>query len=145
MKPLKIAVVGCGYMGKWHAQKLANIPDAELVAVVDEQITIASEVAAEYGAQPHTSMADIVNDVDAVTIATPTGTHMALAMLAIGAGLDVCLAAPEDVTVAARVHTAGETVPLIRLTAALFDGDHGVGLPEIAAQFDTLYMRHFST
>ncbi|RPI79709.1 MAG: gfo/Idh/MocA family oxidoreductase, partial [Desulfobacteraceae bacterium] len=34
-KKLKIAVIGVGHLGKFHAQKYAQIPEVELVGVVD--------------------------------------------------------------------------------------------------------------
>jgi len=35
MKKIKSAVIGAGYLGKFHAEKYAGLPDCELVAVVD--------------------------------------------------------------------------------------------------------------
>ena len=35
MTPIRTAVVGCGHFGRYHAEKYAALPDAELVAVVD--------------------------------------------------------------------------------------------------------------
>ena len=45
MKPLRCAVVGVGYLGKFHAQKYAKIPGCELVAVVDSRQDVAEAIA----------------------------------------------------------------------------------------------------
>ena len=45
MKPLKYAVIGAGYLGKFHAQKYAALADCQLVAVVDTDQETAKQVA----------------------------------------------------------------------------------------------------
>ena len=45
MAKTRVAVLGAGYMGKFHAEKFSAIPDAELVAVVDADARRAAEVA----------------------------------------------------------------------------------------------------
>jgi predicted dehydrogenase len=49
MNKLKCAVIGAGYLGKFHAEKYAGLPDCELVAVVDSNAETAQAIAAKHG------------------------------------------------------------------------------------------------
>ena len=57
-KKLRTAVIGTGYLGRFHAQKYAAMPDVELVAVVDRDQDRAQEVAAEVGSKAVTDLND---------------------------------------------------------------------------------------
>jgi predicted dehydrogenase len=72
---IRVALVGCGHMGRHHARTIAAHPDCALVTTVDIRAPRAEAIAVEYGAQ----VADEAGDVDAVVIATPPSTHAALA------------------------------------------------------------------
>jgi predicted dehydrogenase len=80
-KKIRTAVVGAGKMGGIHAKVYSQLPDSELVAVVDADKAKASQVAEKYGCAAYTDCAEILDKVDAVTIATPTTTHLELAKL----------------------------------------------------------------
>ena len=79
MKKLKCAVIGAGYLGKFHAEKYASLPDCELVAVVDVNEPVATRIAANYGARACTDYKRILGEVDAVSIVVPTTYHHAVA------------------------------------------------------------------
>jgi predicted dehydrogenase len=100
MKKLKCAVVGAGYLGKFHAQKYASLPDCELVAVVDVDQAVASNVAANSSAKAYTDYRQIVGEVDAVSIVVPTTYHHAVAKDFLEAGVHVLVEKPITVTVA---------------------------------------------
>jgi len=76
---LRTAVVGAGKMGAIHAKVYNQLPECELVAVVDIDQARAQRLAETYQCQAITNCADIMDKVDAVTIATPTITHLKLA------------------------------------------------------------------
>jgi predicted dehydrogenase len=99
MKKLKCAVVGVGYLGKFHAQKYASLPDCELVAVVDVDEALAYTIAANYGAKACADHKSILGEVDAVSIVVPTTHHHAVARDFLAAGSHV-LVEPITVTVA---------------------------------------------
>ncbi|HNS22002.1 MAG TPA: Gfo/Idh/MocA family oxidoreductase [Sedimentisphaerales bacterium] len=80
-KKIRTAVVGAGKMGAIHAKVYSQLPDSELVAVVDADKTKASQLAEKYGCAACTDCAEVFDKVDAVTIATPTTTHLKLAKL----------------------------------------------------------------
>jgi predicted homoserine dehydrogenase-like protein len=69
---IRIAVVGAGYFGTFHAEKLARMPGAELVAVVDIDGERAQRLAQKHSARAHTDYRELVGEVDAVTVAVQT-------------------------------------------------------------------------
>ena len=100
MNKLKCAVVGAGYLGKFHAQKYAGLPDCELVAVIDVDEQLASEVARRYGAKAYTDYRRILNEVDAASIVVPTTRHHAVSKDFLEAGVHVLVEKPMTVTIA---------------------------------------------
>jgi predicted dehydrogenase len=79
MHKLKAAVVGAGYLGAFHAEKLAMLPDCELVAVVDTDPDTARRVAGKHGVEALTDHRPLLGRVDTVSIAVPTRHHHVVA------------------------------------------------------------------
>ena len=79
MQPVRTAVVGVGYLGKFHAEKFAALPGAELVAVIDTDLTRAGEVANRFEAQALADYRDILGEIDAVSVVVPTAQHFEVA------------------------------------------------------------------
>jgi predicted dehydrogenase len=98
MKKLKIAVIGAGYLGKFHAEKYASLPDCELVAVVDINPVAAHEVAAKYGAQALSDYQPLLGQVDAVSIVVPTSLHHVVSRDFLRHGAHVLVEKPITVT-----------------------------------------------
>jgi predicted dehydrogenase len=78
---IRTAIVGAGKMGTIHAKVYSQLSDSELVAVVDTDAHKATELAGKYGCLACTDCEQILDKVDAVTISTPTVTHMKLARI----------------------------------------------------------------
>lgn len=78
MNRIRCAVIGVGYLGRFHAQKYAASPLAELVAVVDPDQAAADRVAAENGCEALSHHRELLGRVDAVSIAVPTTLHFEL-------------------------------------------------------------------
>jgi predicted dehydrogenase len=76
---IRVAVVGAGKMGTIHAKVYGQMPQCELAAVVDIDAEKARRLAEQHQCQAFTDCADVLDKVDAVTIATPTVTHLDLA------------------------------------------------------------------
>ena len=55
---VKVAVIGVGYLGKFHAKIYSEHPDVELVGVVDARMDNAQEIANQYSTTPYTSYQD---------------------------------------------------------------------------------------
>ena len=76
---IRTAVVGAGKMGTIHAKVYDQLPQSEFVAVVDIDANKAQRLADQYNCLASAECGDILDKVDAVTIATPTVTHLKLA------------------------------------------------------------------
>jgi predicted dehydrogenase len=92
--PIRVAVIGVGHLGRFHAQKYAALPACKLVAVVDADAERARAVGAEVGAAPTSNLAEVLPQVDAVSIATPTQTHHAVGMACLQAGKHALIEKP---------------------------------------------------
>jgi predicted dehydrogenase len=79
MEKLKTAVVGVGYLGTFHAEKLACLPESHLVAVADSHITAAQRLAQRLEVEAVTDYRQLLGKVDAVSIAVPTQYHFVVA------------------------------------------------------------------
>lgn len=99
MNKLRGAVVGVGYLGRFHAQKYQNNPHVELVGVCDHFPAQADKVAAELGVKSFHEPADLIGQVDIVTIAASTLSHYALAKLFLSNGIHVNVEKPITATV----------------------------------------------
>jgi predicted dehydrogenase len=97
---IRIAVVGVGHLGQHHARLLAAMPDVELVAVVDTKPGRADEIAAKYGTRAFVDAAAVLDMVDAVSIAVPTESHVAVALPFIDRGVATLVEKPLASTVA---------------------------------------------
>jgi len=92
--PIRVAVVGTGYFGRFHADHYARNPRAKLVAVVDTDQARASAVAAEFGAEPAFDYRSILGKVDAASVAVPTPLHYEIARALVEAGIHVLVEKP---------------------------------------------------
>lgn len=89
--PIRCGVIGVGRMGRHHARVYAQLPDVELVGVVDAIPQAAADIVEQWGGRPFASIDDLLcAGVDAVTIATPTVHHRAAAERLLAAGV-ACL------------------------------------------------------
>ena len=100
MNKIRAAVVGVGYLGRFHAQKYAAIADCELIGVVDAELAVAQRVAAELGTQALSDYRQLYGKVDAVSVATPTPTHAEIAAGLLLHGAHVLLEKPITETLA---------------------------------------------
>jgi len=93
-KKLRAAVVGVGYLGQFHAEKLAAAPGVELAAVVDADPARAKMIAAKHGCAAHADPAALDGAVDLVSIAVPTARHHDVALPFLAAGVHVLVEKP---------------------------------------------------
>ena len=102
MQPVRVAVVGAGFMGERHARIYAGLPDVELVAVCDVRDGAARELGARTGARAYTDYGELLrrDDIDAVSVCTPDGLHREPCELAIRAGRHVLVEKPIATTAA---------------------------------------------
>ena len=96
MERVKTALVGCGKVGRIHAQALATLAESELVGVCDVDADRASAFAARFGGRPYTDVAAMLggSGARAVVIGTPHPLHAGPAILAAEAGVHVLVEKP---------------------------------------------------
>jgi len=94
MKKVRAAVIGVGYLGKFHAEKYAKMENIELVGVVDKDQTQAEAIADKVGTQAFVHYADLFGRVDAVSIAVPTPLHFEIGKSFLEHGIDVLIEKP---------------------------------------------------
>ena len=94
MKKLRAAVVGVGYLGRFHAQKYRALDDVELVGVCDLDAAAGRAVADSVATRYYADYRELVKLVDAVTIAASTTAHFTLAKFFLEHGVHVLVEKP---------------------------------------------------
>lgn len=97
---LKVAVIGVGHLGRWHAEKYAAAADCELLAVVDSNLQVARDIAQKHGARAFADYHEILPLVEAVSIVVPTRLHYKIASEFLEAGIHCLVEKPITETVA---------------------------------------------
>lgn len=100
MSILKCAVIGVGYLGRFHAQKYQMLAHATLVAVCDLNADSCEALARELKVPAYFDYRDLFGQVDAVSIAATTSQHYAIAKECIQQGIHVLIEKPITETVA---------------------------------------------
>jgi predicted dehydrogenase len=109
------AVVGVGYLGKYHAEKYAASSKSRLVAVVDCDTGRAKEVGAAIGIDALSDYRELFGKVQCVSVAVPTHLHFQVARDFIDAGIDVLVEKPmtADIADARELVTAAKAKGVI--------------------------------
>jgi predicted dehydrogenase len=79
MSKIRAAVIGVGYLGRFHAQKYAQAADCELVALVDTRAAARDAAAREFSVEVLADHRKLLGRVDVVSVVTPTPSHFAIA------------------------------------------------------------------
>ena len=108
--PLKVGVIGVGYLGRFHAEKYASLPGAELVGVADVQPERGQSLAQTLNTKSFTDYRQLLPLVDAVSVAVPTTEHFPVVQDSLNQGCHVLVEKP----MAATVDEARELVRLGR-------------------------------
>ena len=98
---LGICIVGCGYMGQIHASRWANVPAAEIVAVVDQDEKRADQLATQYKLERYFTNyleALALPSVDVVSVCIPTSLHAEVAIAAAKSGKHILCEKPIALT-----------------------------------------------
>jgi len=127
---LKIAVLGCGRIGRMHAENIARHPRAKLAGVFDVYQPAAIEVATKLGVTRFETAEELLTskDVDAILIATSTPTHADYIEQAVAHGKPMLCEKPIDLSLA-RVDAcakviAGKNIPIMLGFVRRFDPGH---------------------
>lgn len=91
---IPVAVIGTGHMGRHHVRVYSELPDAELVGIVDLDLARAQELATQFKTQAFDSIEPLLNRIQAVTVAVPTVAHVQVARPLLARGLAVLVEKP---------------------------------------------------
>ena len=96
MDKLKIAVIGTGLVGSFHAETFFRNPNSELIAVCDIDKEKVNKIANRFKCKAYNEFESLINTekLDAISIATPEQIRIAPALLAIEKGLKILLEKP---------------------------------------------------
>jgi predicted dehydrogenase len=100
MKQHGIGIIGVGLIADFHARAIGDIPAAKLVAACARTTEKVERFAAEHDCAAHTDYKDLLarDDIDVVTVCTPSGAHMEPAVAAAEAGKHAIVEKPLDIT-----------------------------------------------
>jgi predicted dehydrogenase len=107
---LRTAVVGVGYLGRFHAQKHRALDNVELVAVCDRDADRGRAVAAEVQTSAVQDYRELIGKIDAVTIAATTAEHFSVARFFLEHGVHCLVEKP-------LTRTSAEAAVLTKLAA----------------------------
>ena len=97
---IRAAVIGAGYLGRFHAQKWAGMTGCTLVAIADPSVAAREAVGRELGVEAVADWRELLGRVDAVSVVTPTPLHHPVARACLEAGVHVLVEKPITTTVA---------------------------------------------
>jgi predicted dehydrogenase len=117
---LRVATIGVGHLGKHHARILSALDGVALVGVVDKIPERAAEIAASARTHSYTNSVQVLDDVDAVTIAVPTELHRDVAMPFLERGISVLVEKP----MARSLAEADEMIAAARASGATLAVGH---------------------
>ncbi|MCX8042859.1 MAG: Gfo/Idh/MocA family oxidoreductase [Desulfobacterota bacterium] len=120
MKPVRVGVVGVGYLGAFHVQKYAALSGVELIGIADINTGRAQQISAQYQVPAFTDYHDLFGKVDAVSVVVPTSLHHAIARDFLAHGIDVLVEKPITVT----IEEADELIALARRERRILQVGH---------------------
>jgi len=97
-RPIRLAVVGVGHLGRHHARVAASLPGIELVGIHDHNPGRADEIAREFGLRILPDLTAVAQEAEAAIVATPTVSHAEVSAFLLERGLDVLVEKPITVS-----------------------------------------------
>ncbi len=79
MEKLRVGVIGVGHLGSIHAKIYKQLPNCELIAVCDSNSERAAQISQSLQVKGINDYRELFGQVDAVSVATPTVSHYAIA------------------------------------------------------------------
>lgn len=135
--PIRVGLIGAGYIADWHADALRATPGVEITAVCDKRDSAARALAEPLGARVFTTVAELIDSkaCDAVHILTPPDIHKDIATQCLTGGLHVLVEKP--------VAESGEETEFIHRTAIAANrkfhaGHNFLGLPSYVRMKEAL-------
>jgi predicted dehydrogenase len=119
-RPIRLAVIGVGHLGRHHARVAATLPGVEAVGIYDRNGNRADEVGKEFGIPRLPSLEAAADAAEAAVVATPTASHCELAAFLLERGLDVLVEKP----MASSLHEADEMLARARARGRILQVGH---------------------
>lgn len=119
-RKVRVAVVGVGYLGRFHARIYDEMPDVDLVGVADIDPQAARTVAEEHACKAYTDSTELIGKVDAVSVVVPTASHLQVARPFLERGVHMLLEKP----IAPNYDQALEIVKLAERDRAILQVGH---------------------
>jgi predicted dehydrogenase len=120
MNRLRLAIIGAGHLGRIHARIAARLEEIELVAVTDPVEEARMSAACEARTRPVADFRQLIGDIDAAVVATPTATHHAIGMELLACGIPLLIEKP----IAPTTVEANELVALARRKGVVLQVGH---------------------
>jgi len=120
MKKIRAGVIGAGYLGQFHAEKYASLPNVVLTGVVEKDPVRGEQIARKLHTEAFTDASRLLGKVDAVSIVVPTILHHQIAKQFLDAGVHVLLEKPMTVT----LEQADELIGLASRKQVVFQVGH---------------------
>ncbi|MDH5466328.1 MAG: Gfo/Idh/MocA family oxidoreductase [Candidatus Aminicenantes bacterium] len=99
MDKVRIGIIGVGYLGTQHARILSYLEEAELKGVADIDFKKAVEIGNRHGVEYFENFEDMLDEIDAAIVATPTSEHFSISMRLLNEGKSVLVEKPITETV----------------------------------------------
>jgi predicted dehydrogenase len=119
-RPVRIGVVGAGSLGYHHVRILRDVPGAQLVGFYERSADRAATVSAELGVPATKSLAELLDQTDAITIVVPTPAHHTVAKAALELGKHVLIEKP----IAVSLEEADELLALAQRADVIVQTGH---------------------
>jgi len=119
-RKVRVGVVGIGYLGRFHVEKYAAIPEAQIVGLVDVIPAKAEELAEKTKTRVFSSHRDLLGKVDAVSVVVPTDQHYPVSRDFLEAGCDVLVEKP----ITATLQEAEDLIRLARKKGRILQVGH---------------------
>lgn len=120
MTKIKVAVIGVGNLGQHHARVYSQLPEAELVAVVDSDFARANKIAKKFNCLALADYREIIGKVAAASLVVPTPLHFSIGKDLLSAGIHLLIEKP----LTSSLPEAEELIELARAQNCLLQVGH---------------------
>jgi predicted dehydrogenase len=99
MDKVKVGIIGVGYLGTQHARILSYLEEAELKGVADIDFNKAMQIGNRHGVNYYENFEEMLDEIDAGIVATPTSEHFSISMELLNKGKSVLVEKPITETI----------------------------------------------
>ncbi|MCD6194046.1 MAG: Gfo/Idh/MocA family oxidoreductase [Candidatus Aminicenantes bacterium] len=99
MERVRVGIIGVGYLGMQHARILSYLEEADLKGVADIDFKRAMQIGNRHGVNYYKNFEQMLDEIDAAIVATPTSEHYAITMKLLKARKSVLVEKPIAETV----------------------------------------------